>query len=424
MRNALDKGERMKISKYMNCLAIEMTRRCNMNCKFCGKGQAQNLDINKEIIDKTLDEMDGVYIEALRISGGEPLLVPNLICYLIEKIIEKHIYINNVCIFTNGTAETNLDLSNSISSLLIYLRNIEPEIRNLIRWSNNTTQKVYAGTNGSKFDIIISDNERNTDYDKINSTFNFYKQHITDEDFSIVIQSETFDSMGNITLEGNAKDNYKDLIGNEVALSDIRILNNNYYFMAKSANLESEPFLKDVDFITKTLSISSNGNVFPGCLMSYDNVDKNPMFNIMGCHKNFYNRVNDFCWAHPINKKALNIRNKYSAIEFCKKHNLKVAHMSDSDYDKIRALNVLVDKYEEFASDIHPILPNLDYPEIDAMATAILVNDMFEKNIGLDWIKLYLNWCTDFDESTINSISPEWCRGFILHLTEMDNKRK
>lgn len=81
MLNALGKGERMKINKYMSCLAIEMTRRCNMNCKFCGKGKSQNLDINKEIIDKTLDEMDGVYIESLRISGGEPLLVPNLICY-------------------------------------------------------------------------------------------------------------------------------------------------------------------------------------------------------------------------------------------------------------------------------------------------------------------------------------------------------
>ncbi len=83
----------MKIDKYMNCLAIEMTRHCNMDCKFCGKGQAQNLDISKEIIDKTLDEMEGVYIETLRISGGEPLLKPNLISYLIEKNNRKtHLY--------------------------------------------------------------------------------------------------------------------------------------------------------------------------------------------------------------------------------------------------------------------------------------------------------------------------------------------
>ena len=82
----------MKLEKYMSFLAIEITRRCNLNCLFCGKGKSQNLDITKEIIDKTLDEMDGVYINNLRISGGEPTLAPDIICCLFDKIIEKHIY--------------------------------------------------------------------------------------------------------------------------------------------------------------------------------------------------------------------------------------------------------------------------------------------------------------------------------------------
>lgn len=413
----------MKLNKYMNCLAIEMTRRCNMNCRFCGKGQAENLDISKEIIDKTLDEMEGVYLESLRISGGEPLLVPNLICYLFEKINEKHIYVNNVCIFTNGMADTNLELANSITRFLVYLRGIESEIRNLIRWSDATTKKVYTGTNGSKFNIIISDNGRNNDYNKINSTFYFFKEHIIDEDFAIVKQSESFDAFGNITLEGNAKENYKSLIGKEISISDIRILNNNYCFITKSANLQGEPFLKDFVFIRKTLSVSANGNVFPGCLMSYSNVDKNPMFNIMECSKNFFHRVDCFCWEHPINEKALRTRNNYSAIEFCRKHNIKVKYMSDSDYIKMKILNGLVNQYEQIAVDIHPMLPNLDHYEIDGMATAILVNDMFEKNMGLDLVKFYLEWCSDFDKSTINSISPEWCRGFILYLMEKDKQQ-
>ena len=79
------------IKNYMICLAIEMTRRCNLKCTFCAKGEPQDLDISKSIIDKTLDEMQGVFINSLRVSGGEPLLVPELIEYLLDKIIEKHI---------------------------------------------------------------------------------------------------------------------------------------------------------------------------------------------------------------------------------------------------------------------------------------------------------------------------------------------
>ena len=78
-----------------------MTRRCNLKCKFCAKGEPQDIDISKSIIDKTLDEMQGVFINSLRVSGGEPLLVPELIEYLFDKIIEKHILINYIVIFTN-----------------------------------------------------------------------------------------------------------------------------------------------------------------------------------------------------------------------------------------------------------------------------------------------------------------------------------
>lgn len=77
--------------KYIATLSFEMTRRCNLKCKWCSKGEAQNLNITPEIIDKTIDEVSDYYINCIRIFGGEPFLVPELVVYLIDKIIEKKI---------------------------------------------------------------------------------------------------------------------------------------------------------------------------------------------------------------------------------------------------------------------------------------------------------------------------------------------
>ena len=50
-----------ELLKYLNTISFEITRRCNLNCKWCSKGEPQNLDISKEIIDKTLEEIQAYY---------------------------------------------------------------------------------------------------------------------------------------------------------------------------------------------------------------------------------------------------------------------------------------------------------------------------------------------------------------------------
>ena len=48
-------------------LALQVTRRCNLRCDLCGKGEPQNIDITTEIIDKTFDEVQNYYISDLRL---------------------------------------------------------------------------------------------------------------------------------------------------------------------------------------------------------------------------------------------------------------------------------------------------------------------------------------------------------------------
>ena len=37
---------------------FEVTRRCNLSCEHCLRGDAQNLDMTKETVDKVLDHIE------------------------------------------------------------------------------------------------------------------------------------------------------------------------------------------------------------------------------------------------------------------------------------------------------------------------------------------------------------------------------
>ena len=57
--------------KYTQYAVIEVTRRCNMQCRHCLRGDAQNVDISNEIIDRFFDGFaDGAVIENVVFSGG------------------------------------------------------------------------------------------------------------------------------------------------------------------------------------------------------------------------------------------------------------------------------------------------------------------------------------------------------------------
>ena len=414
----------MKFDYYMSCLAIEITRKCNKHCLFCARGDAQEVDITREIIDKTLSEVKGCFINTLRISGGEPLLKPDMICYLLNQIIEKHIFVNDVVIFTNGHVTGNSELANCICTFLNYLRQIESEAGTIMRWSNFTFTSKYSSI-ASKFVIIISDiaNGRNVSPEVVNDLITYYSEKIQDDAFCIMKQSEDFTSLGQITLEGNAKRNYKDLIGDSISyINQIRILNNNYCFVTNSANNPHQPFFHNTYFVMKTLTVSANGNVFPGCSMSYIRVDNNPMFNILDCNKNFFEKVDTFCWNNPIFSMAKSKRNTFAAIEFCRKKGIKIKNMTKQDYILYQMLDDLINQYETIARDIHPMLPYLSHVEIDGVAIAILVNNLYEKKIPKEYIDFFLKECTDFGPENIPFVTHEWCRGFILSYVEKNKE--
>lgn len=83
-------------------LTFEVTRRCNLKCKHCMRGNAQNVDLTKEIVDQVLDNNDIKSIDHLAFSGGEPTLNEDIIVYIIDKIIANNIDVYKVSMVTNG----------------------------------------------------------------------------------------------------------------------------------------------------------------------------------------------------------------------------------------------------------------------------------------------------------------------------------
>lgn len=85
---------------YVYNLVLEITRRCNMNCAHCMRGDAQGVDMSRTIIDRALDSAD--HIGSIVFSGGEPSLVPELIQYTLSQCKEKNIPVDSFYIVTNG----------------------------------------------------------------------------------------------------------------------------------------------------------------------------------------------------------------------------------------------------------------------------------------------------------------------------------
>lgn len=86
-------------------LIIEITRRCNIACDHCLRGETQNIDMDISLIDKLFDQIES--ISTITFSGGEPSLVPHIISAIISLAKEKQIPISNFYIATNAVKITD-----------------------------------------------------------------------------------------------------------------------------------------------------------------------------------------------------------------------------------------------------------------------------------------------------------------------------
>ncbi len=92
----------MKTGNYVffDSLAVEVTRRCNMHCAHCLRGEAENKDISYEVMDALLRHVDGIGV--VTFTGGEPSLNCRAIDQFRELCLKYDIPVNGFYIVTNG----------------------------------------------------------------------------------------------------------------------------------------------------------------------------------------------------------------------------------------------------------------------------------------------------------------------------------
>ena len=111
---------------FFGGLGLEITRRCQLQCAHCLRGDAQNVDMSKEIIDSILDQCAGIF--EVSFMGGEPTLNIDVMDYFLGEVHRRNILLGQLSFVTNGISipDTLKDFLlrsyDYISSCLCYLR--------------------------------------------------------------------------------------------------------------------------------------------------------------------------------------------------------------------------------------------------------------------------------------------------------------
>lgn len=381
-------------------LALQVTRRCNLKCDLCGKGEPQNIDITTEIIDKTFDEIQHYYISDLRLNGGETFLNPEIITYILEQIEKRNIMVNRIFIFTNGYFFDDR-IAKAIRRFCNYSRKIKPQIIDHFQKMERKTglkmqsTSTYSDTANKSVAIIVStyshDNEN-----IINQTIQRFQNNINDELFIIKRQSSTYnveDKKGNIKLEGRAEQNYMNY-KNLISKSKLSIVENHYNF------------IHDIDddyiVIGKTIEVSANGNVWLGSISSYQHTDEYAICNIIDCNNDLYNRLSNWCWVNPDSVEINRVYKMHLTNQFLKAHGIDI--QKETAYiDELFNIENCVDMYRNIHKTLHIHLPYLKHKEIEKMAILGLYLSFLK--INNDQLReIFLTLFTKYDKQSIDKL--------------------
>lgn len=102
---------------HIKYLSLEITRKCNLKCEHCLRGDSRNESMSNQTISNVFKDVKE--IDQILLSGGEPLLAIDQIRDVIIAIKENGILVHDIAIVTNCTLfnEEILQILNEISEM-------------------------------------------------------------------------------------------------------------------------------------------------------------------------------------------------------------------------------------------------------------------------------------------------------------------
>lgn len=373
-----------------------------MKCDFCSRGDAQNIDISKEIIDKTLDEVSNFGIYTIRLNGGEPFLNEDMICYILDEIIRRNIAVMDVGIFTNGTIRSKR-IKEALYKIGLYCKEYrKTELGKLLdEWNKLYFHRTY-NINSYANIIVSTDGHTSTEQD-IKKTLDYYNDNENLDILCAYNQSETFINNSGldskIVLEGNAIKNFQKFY--DQGYRRFNMMNDKYCAIDDRQDI----FPYTDKRIIKTMSVSVNGNVYAGCVRSYNNVDNEyKIFNIMDCNNNFYDLIDEYSWENPLLEYQETLRKSYKCELFCKEHNItlhdtygdsKFLNMGASEdrlYELSDSLLQILDDFKNYVKIVHKELPLFNHFEANIYALYSYCKNLCDNGIeGEKYLTILLN---------------------------------
>lgn len=107
-------------------LCVEITRRCNLKCAHCLRGDAQDIDISDDVMVALLDKTKS--INKILFTGGEPFLNVAGMMRFLDLLKERDIPLYYVDIITNGTQQNDnvIKLAKEYSEYVDYCHDSKP----------------------------------------------------------------------------------------------------------------------------------------------------------------------------------------------------------------------------------------------------------------------------------------------------------
>lgn len=120
-------------------LVLEITRKCNMKCHHCLRGNAQNLTMSQEVIDAVFSKIDRV--SSLTLTGGEPSLAVPVMNKIVEAIKNYRTEVDSFFVVTNGKIASR-SMMHALVDLYTLIDNSEPEMTGLVVSGDPYHEKV------------------------------------------------------------------------------------------------------------------------------------------------------------------------------------------------------------------------------------------------------------------------------------------